>query len=137
MVRAARILLMVFVVAIAVIVLWPGPPAADAQNSLRDFLAHAHRSWLPRWVSFGLIEWLSNVVMFVPIGFLGALAVRPQRLLWVIPACALASTVIELVQQAALPDRTASVADIVANTLGGVIGVLLTRLPAVRRRAGG
>jgi len=132
-VLAARILLIACVVTVAVIVLWPGPPAADAQHALRDFLARAHRGWLPRWVSFGLIEWSSNVLMFLPIGFLGALAVRPSRRWWVVPAAAVASVVIEFTQQALLPARTASLADVLANTLGALIGVALVRLPVVRR----
>lgn len=124
-------LLGVVVVLVAGIVWWPEPPAAAAQQGLARFLAVAHIHGLPIWITFQLVEAISNIVMFVPIGFLAALALRRWQWL-VVPIGLLASTAIE-VSQLLLPDRVASVRDVVTNTLGTLIGYLLA-LPLVRRR---
>ena len=129
----SRVLLAAFVIAIVVIVLWPGPPAAGAQHGLRDLLDRLHHEWLPLWVSFSLIEWLSNVLMFVPVGFLGAFALPQRARRWLLLLAFCASALIELIQQMSLPGRTPSVADVVANTLGAALGMALAYLPAARK----
>lgn len=129
----ARLLLVATVVTVAVIVFTPGPPDALGQQRLARWLDAVHRTWMPGWITFGLIEFLSNVVMFLPLGLFGALALRGRRYL-VIPGGAALSGTIELVQQLALPGRDGSWQDIVANTVGAVVGYLLAL--AVLRHVG-
>lgn len=83
---------------------------------------------LAPWTSERLIEPTSNVLLFVPIGLL---------LCWVLPQvprvrvwwwCTLASIGIELCQGAFLPARTMSLLDVLTNSLGAGIGVLLHRV---------
>lgn len=128
MVRRLRvysaIALATFGVVIAVITLWPGPPAAYGQSWLRDFLGQAHAHGLPRWITFGKIEFASNIVLFMPVGLFGALMLPRQRWL-IVPAAALASVAIETVQAMALPLRYATVRDVIANTVGALVGYLL------------
>ncbi|MFN8197527.1 MAG: VanZ family protein [Nakamurella multipartita] len=128
--------LVAFVLIIAVITMWPGPPAPGGQSWLREYLQRAHAHGLPRWISFGKIEFASNIVMFVPLGLCGALALARHRWL-VVPAAALASATIETIQLVALPARYATVRDVVANTTGALIGYLLAlaTLAYLRRRA--
>ena len=78
------------------------------------------------------METLANVVMFVPIGLLGSLALRRRNILIVFYA-ALASGLIEVVQFLLLPGRVSSWQDIGANTAGALIGFLVS-VPALRRR---
>jgi hypothetical protein len=118
---AARVLLTVTVALIGLIVFTPGPPDASGQQRLRLWLDAVHRTWMPGWITFGLVEFAANVLMFVPLGLFGMLALRRRSWL-VIPALALVSGVIELVQRLALPQREASWLDVLANTIGAAAG---------------
>ncbi len=128
-------LLLTFCLIVAVITFWPGPPDPDGQRALRAFLREAHLHGLPLWITFGKIEFGSNVLMFVPIGFFGALALPRWRWL-IIPAALLASGCIEVLQWARLPERVGTPRDVVANGVGAVIGYLLAAavLLALHRR---
>ncbi len=132
----SAIALVVFVVVVAVITLWPGPPDPDGQLALRAFLEQAHRHGLPLWITFGKIEFGSNVLMFVPIGLFGALALPRHRWLIVLAAM-LASAAIETIQAMALPLRYGSLRDVTSNTLGALVGYLLAVavIALMRRRA--
>lgn len=130
--RLAGVLLCVILVVIAVIVFWPGPPDPNGQTALRAYLDAGHHRGLPWWIDYDLVQNLSNVVMFVPIGLLGALALYRRNYLIVVYA-GLASGLIELIQLVLLPDRVASWQDITANTAGAFVG-LLCAIPALRRR---
>lgn len=132
----ATIALVAFGVIIAVITLWPGPPGPDGQSWLREFLRHGRDYGIPAWITYDLVEFASNVVMFLPVGFFGALALARHRWL-VVPAAALASAGIEAIQAMALPLRYGTVRDVISNTLGALLGYLLAAavVAAVVRRA--
>ena len=128
-------LLVAFLVAVAVITFTPGPPDANGQRDLIAFLATAHAQGLPRWVTFGKLEFSANVLMFVPIGLFGALALPRARWL-IVPAAVAMSAVIELVQAADLPARVGTPLDVIANGMGALIGYLIAAvvLAEVHRR---
>lgn len=69
---------------------------------------------------------LLNVIMFIPLGFLLPLShpSRLDKLLIVVPICALLSVMIESIQLI-LGLGQCDVEDLVANTLGGGVGLLL------------
>ncbi|NRQ49123.1 VanZ family protein [Aeromicrobium stalagmiti] len=73
-------------------------------------------------------EFSANILLFIPLGAL-ALALLP-RLGWlrVTALAGLFSVVIEVTQTIARPERTGSVADIVANTAGAAIGAIVVVL---------
>ncbi len=75
---------------------------------------------------------LLNVVLFVPLGVLVVMA-TDWSWWWVTIAAALASTAIELGQREWLT-REASVQDIVANTLGALVGAVAVSLVRRARR---
>ncbi|SOE00431.1 VanZ family protein [Blastococcus haudaquaticus] len=82
-------------------------------------------------VSFERVELVANVLLFVPIGLLLAAAL-PRTPAWQVWAlCSGASLLVEVVQTV-LPDRQPTVTDVLANSAGAAVGVLLLR--AVRRR---
>ena len=120
-----------FLVVVVLITLTPGPPDPDGQRELIAWLARAHRAGLPRWITYELVESGANVVMFVPLGLFGALALPAGRRWLAVPALVLLTVGIELTQAAGLPGRYASVADVLANALGAVLGYLVALL--VRR----
>ena len=128
-------LLVAFLAAVAVVTFTPGPPDADGQRDLIAFLARAHAQGLPQWVTFGKVEFGANVLMFVPIGLFGALALPRARWL-IVPAAVAMSAVIEAVQAADLPARVGTPRDVVANGAGALLGYLVAQvvLAEVHRR---
>jgi glycopeptide antibiotics resistance protein len=70
------------------------------------------------------VEFSSNVVMFLPLGLLGAVVFARAR--WaVFAACLVFSIAVELVQWVHLPARQADWRDVLANALGTAIGIAL------------
>jgi glycopeptide antibiotics resistance protein len=84
-------------------------------------------------------DWLSNVLLFIPLSFLmmGTLSVdRAPKSGWmaalaVVPCCALLSTCIEFAQLY-FPPRVTSLNDVVAETIGGLLGSTLWLLRGQR-----
>ncbi len=79
-----------------------------------------------------VVEFALNVALFVPLTFLGSHLAR--RVTWGqwFGAGLLASGTVELVQLVALPDRSASLWDLTANSLGALLGALAARAPLRR-----
>lgn len=122
LIALSAILLAAAFITVAFIVFSPAPPDIDGQQRLARWLAHAHQFWLPRWVTFDVVEFAANIVMFLPLGFLGAV-VFPRAKRLVLAACALFSTAVELIQLVALPARQGDWHDVLANTLGAAAGI--------------
>jgi glycopeptide antibiotics resistance protein len=144
LVAFAAVLLAAAAVVVAVIVFSPFPPDPDGQRRLAAWLAAVHQTWMPRWVTFDLIEFVSNVAMFLPLGLFGGIVFARARSA-VIAICLVFSVAVELVQWALLPARQADWRDVVANVVGAAIGValaalvlrLITRRAATSRTVGG
>ena len=83
----------------------------------------------PGWLSSrALWELVMNVLLFVPLGILGALAFPGWSLVrWAVLGLGL-SLVIELFQGVLLPARDASASDLATNTAGMVVGAALVGL---------
>ncbi|WP_052207517.1 VanZ family protein [Sinomonas humi] len=64
----------------------------------------------------------ANVAVFVPVGFLLAVLLRPGFRWAAVVLCFLLTTSIEIVQALLLPGRDGNARDIITNTLGGAIG---------------
>ncbi|MFS0712966.1 VanZ family protein [Microbacterium sp. 2P01SA-2] len=126
MTRVARALLIVYVVVLALIAFWPTPVDRDAGPILR-----AITSAVP-WLTYARIEFAANIALFVPFGWCAALG-WPRWQAYVIPAGLVISLAIEAAQGVLLAERTASVWDVVANTLGAAAGWLIARRWTVGR----
>jgi glycopeptide antibiotics resistance protein len=99
-------------------------PVSGQLSAVLDFL---HRHGIPRWFNYQFIEASANVLLFSPVGFVGALAF-PAKRWWQIGAFGLlVSGCIELGQLLFLQDRFASPSDVMTNTSGAVIGALLAK----------
>jgi VanZ family protein len=94
-----------------------------------------HRFSATQWLTFNDLEFVANIVLFVPLGLFFVLLVG-KRQWWLALGLAVVLTVgIELVQQF-IPSRVSDVRDILSNSLGAGIGVLITlSVAAARQRA--
>jgi VanZ family protein len=82
------------------------------------------------------LEFLANIVLFVPVGMF-LLLLFGTRLWWVALTASFAMTTSIEIAQRSIPGRVPDERDLVANGLGAVIGVLIAlvlTLPATLRR---
>jgi hypothetical protein len=119
MVRAARIVLALYILAGAAITLGPTPEwlFGRGERAVGEATDGA--------LSSQAIEAAANVALFVPLGFLlcRSLPAVHRWLVWLL--CTAASAGIELYQYA-LPGRDATVRDLLTNSLGAAVGVALS-----------
>ncbi|MFD4959663.1 VanZ family protein [Microbacterium sp. NPDC058389] len=125
--RHAIILLMAlgYGVFLAFMVFWPSPIDEPIQGLLERAISELHERGVPGFIDYDFIESFSNVLLFIPVGFLFALMV-PLR--WWPVALLLGpalSVGIELIQRYLLDARVSTVDDVIANSIGATIGVLL------------
>lgn len=126
-IRDMRLWLGAYAVALALIAFWPVPVDSGARPFLRAITAA-----LP-WLTYDVIEFSANVLLFVPLGALLALVI-PRRRMLVLPVALLSTIIIETGQALLLAARTPSLRDIIANFSGAALGLLVVWL-LERRRA--
>lgn len=128
-------LLALYLAAVMVVTMRPAPPEDDPLGLARRVIAWLAEQGVP--VTFDGVEAAANVVMFVPFGVLVRLLWR--RPWWVVVLLGAAtSALIETVQRW-LPTRYSTLQDVVMNTVGAAVGVLLLALAVrwVERRTTG
>jgi glycopeptide antibiotics resistance protein len=89
------------------------------------------------WITYSVLEFGSNVAMFVPVGLFFLLLLGRRRWWLAIVLGVVLTCGIEFVQQF-LPDRVSDPRDILANSVGAFIGVvaaLIVTWPAAVLRA--
>lgn len=115
-------------VPLAFVAFWPSPVDQSVQGQLATILQFLHRNGIPAWFNYKSVEAAANVALFIPLGFVGALAI-PNKRWWQIGALGLViSCCMELGQLLFLHNRFASANDLLTNTSGAVIGSLLAAL---------
>lgn len=120
--RAATFLAVVLAVLLGGLVLWPD--GEQVRRLLLDVYLVGLHAGMPRVVT---PEWYAstlNVLAVVPLGWLGVVALR-RRPAVVVGALAAASVSVELLQATPLLHRDPSLADVLCNTAGAVVGALL------------
>ena len=135
-VATGTVLLLAYGLIVLLATMWPTPLDQGYEESIDRLLRVLHRNGIPEWFGYSKLEFSANILMFVPIGFLIALLL-PWRVWWLalllVPAF---SVGIELLQGAVLAARFSTPVDVVANSLGGIAGVIvagLLRLSVYRR----
>ena len=133
--RAVAWLLGAYLGLLSLIAFWPSPVDKPFDGELSRLLLALHRHGIPAWFDYSFVESTSNIVLFVPFGFLLALLLVRRWWLSMLIAFAVSCS-IELGQLLFISARTATLADVAVNTLGAVVGAVLARLLlAARRRA--
>lgn len=118
------------------ITLGPQPLDERGVGILRSVLAVLRGSELTRWITYDLVEFTANIAMFVPVGLLFLLLLGRRRW-WLALAGGVALTCAIEFTQLFLPGRFSDVRDILANSLGALLGVIVAMvIVAVLRRAG-
>ncbi|MDH6181678.1 glycopeptide antibiotics resistance protein [Microbacteriaceae bacterium SG_E_30_P1] len=132
---ASAIILVTYVAIVAVIVFWPTPVDRSFELPLLRVASFLRETGLV-WLAYDHVEFVGNIILFVPIGVLLTL-VLPRAVHWIVPLAALsASAMVEVVQLLALPDRFGGPVDVIANTAGATLGwlvALVARASAKRR----
>ena len=124
-IRLGTIALVLYIAVVALATLTPNPIDRPYRHYIDKVLAELHERGLPAWFGYGDVEFLSNVAIFVPIGFLAALLVS-RRAWWVLMFLGpVLSGAIELAQLNLLPERYSDVRDVVANSIGTILGAIL------------
>jgi len=102
----------------------PTPIDQGYESAVDKVLAVLHRNGEPEWFGSSKLEFSANIAMFIPVGFLSALAM-PARLWWIAlfigPAL---SGAIETTQGALLEARLSTRSDVIANSPGALIGII-------------
>lgn len=119
--RAPHIAMIAYGGVLAAIAFWPVPVDRDAGSVLRLITKIVPLLTYPR------IEFSANVLLFAPLGFL-LILLLPARPWLAMPVSFLVSVTIECVQAVALHERTPSILDVVANTAGACLGIVLAVL---------
>ena len=121
---AARILLVPYLIALALIVFLPARDAGRVTGIVGWAADLVAMLGVPREPAAIMFEFLANVALFVPFGLLVA-ASAPRWSPWAIIGVGLLTSVaIELVQLG-IPSRVPTVSDVIANTAGTAIGCTL------------
>jgi VanZ family protein len=116
----------------ATVVFWPGRIDGDSRWVYR-ILYDGYANGLPTWVGYDLVEFLANVLFAVPIG-LSLAMILPRRSWWIaVLICCSVFAAVELGQMA-LPQRVPSLADVIANSIGGLVGAWFWLLLGARSR---
>ncbi len=116
-----------------------GPqPFDEGSDSFVWWLLHLlGRFPLTDWVTYSFLEFWANVAMFVPVGLFFVLLLGRRRWWLAILLGVLLTVAIEFVQ-VFLPDRVSDPRDILANSVGALVGVVIAVIvtwPAAVRRA--
>ncbi|WP_309068604.1 VanZ family protein [Microbacterium sp.] len=124
----ATFLLLIYTAFVLLITMWPNPGQLEVGGISERVLRVLWRLGVPEWFDFAMLEFTANIAMFVPLGSLLGLAL-PRRGWWLalflLPAF---SGFIEVTQGTLLPERFSTVSDVVANTAGGYVGLLLATI---------
>ena len=122
--RALRIILGAYVAVLAVVGFFPSPVDRPIDAPLWRIIQWCGQHGLG-FITYAGVEFGANIALFVPLGMLIALLFGPRRW-WRAPViCFVATVIIELGQGALLPQRVASIGDVIANTVGGILGTLV------------
>lgn len=124
----ASVMLTAYVGFVLLVTLTPSPVDKPFQHDLQRILEELHDRGLPGFVGYDFVEFSSNVALFIPIGFVAALLL-PRRGWWLVLLVGpLFSVAIEFLQHSVLPERYATVSDVLANSIGTLIGALFAVL---------
>ncbi|WP_166981500.1 VanZ family protein [Paramicrobacterium fandaimingii] len=118
-----------YAVFIGAVTLTPDPFGTGVEGTIDRVIDAFSQHPLTAWMTYDVVEFTANIGMFVPLGLFVAVWAGPRRW-WVgIVVGAAYTIVIESFQGILLAaTRYATLSDVIANTLGAIIGAVLARL---------
>ncbi len=124
----STLLLILYTAFVLLVTMWPQPQQLEFDSIAFRVLDALHNVGVPEWFGYDKLEFTANIGMFLPLGFLLGLALA-RRAWWIaiflLPAF---SAAIELTQGVALDERVSTLQDVLANTIGGYIGLLFAMI---------
>ncbi|MEA9986764.1 MULTISPECIES: VanZ family protein [Subtercola] len=109
---------------VAWVTLGPQPLDDKAQGLLYQVLRVFSRHTPTEWITYDRVEFIANIAMFVPVG-LFLLLLFGRRQWWLAILVGFLMTVSIETAQLFLPGRVSDVRDVVSNTSGATVGVLV------------
>lgn len=122
--RVLALVTAVYLLAVAWITLNPFPPDPHRNGLLTSLLALFTETPLLSWVDYDVVEFTANILMFVPMGALLTLLLGRERWWLALALGVMATLTIEFVQLF-LPARFSDARDLLANTLGTLLGIAI------------
>lgn len=125
-----------YLVFVGWLTLTPQPIGPDQQTVILRVLDALHRRGYAESLDYSRLEFLANIGLFVPIGMF-LLLLFGSRLWWLAALGSVAMTAFIEKAQQYIPGRVSDERDLVANTVGALIGIavaLVLTMPATLRR---
>jgi VanZ family protein len=115
---------------IILISLWPHHVDALLHDTITTCIHSLHtHHLLPSSFTYQSLERASNIALYIPVGYVIAHLNQKHKpvlqLLRALTLTLLLTNLVELTQTFLLPDRTGDPVDILTNTIGGILGILL------------
>ncbi len=121
-----------YLLAVAWITLNPFPGDPHRNAFLEGLLAAFAATPALAWIDYDVVEFTANILLFVPMGVLLALLLGRGRRWLALSLGIAASLAIEFVQVFE-PARVSDARDIIANSLGAIVGIGLVLVAGGRR----
>ena len=122
---ALSLTLGIYLVALAWLTLTPSSTSGEALSILRRLLLVMQSIDALAWVRYDQVEFVANIALFVPMGVLMTLLLGRRGWWAALAVGVIASCWIELAQYVWLPSRVADPRDLVSNSIGTAIGVIV------------
>ena len=114
----------VYAVVLLYVAFWPTPVDRPVDGTLNSVLGHLHGWGAPSWVDYGFVQFTANVVLFAPLALiLDSIWRTPPWRIFLFGVGA--SATIELLQLLLSPQRFATLNDVLANSLGTLVGIAI------------
>lgn len=115
--------------------LWPTHVDGSARSGFEWFSERLANRGIHLPFGYGFVEFVLNIVLFVPPAAILAYLLNGRHTAWVILTGVAVSLFVEMVQLRVLDGRTATVQDVLANSLGAAVGAVVVAVwLAFRRR---
>jgi glycopeptide antibiotics resistance protein len=124
-----------YLVVVALMTLGPQPVTSTSSHVLFRLLRFFGNHSSTDWITYSRVEFTANIAMFVPLGVL-FLLVLGRRRWWLATFIGVALTITIELSQRGIPGRVSDPRDVLANSVGAFIGVLLALLATIPRRVG-
>ncbi|MGN6197947.1 VanZ family protein [Humibacter sp.] len=118
------VLTLLYLAGVAWITLGPQPQVASKGSIVMQVLRILWEHPATDWITYSGVEFTANIAMFVPIGLFFLLLFGRSRW-WVAMGVPFLMTLSIETAQIWIPGRVSDIRDVISNTIGAVVGVLL------------